>query len=109
MRVDFLIRLCPLAMAAAAAAAMADSRTITEDFAADPFSHGWQCFGSTNLFQWDATNHYLRVSWDSSQPNSYFYRPLDSILTRQDDFTLNFDLVLDDYQIGTTPGRLSTF
>jgi hypothetical protein len=83
--------------------------TFTEDFATDPATTGWQMYGDTNLFAWDSTNQNLRVTWDSSQTNSYFHRPLGTILARDDDFSLSFAVRLDDYAIGTTPGKFSTF
>jgi hypothetical protein len=70
--------------------------TFTENFATDPATRGWQIFGDTNLFHWDAANQNLAVTWDSSQPNSYFYRPLGTVLTTNDDFSLSFDLELND-------------
>ena len=69
--------------------------TITENFSANPLQNGWQIFGDTNLFQWDSTNQNLAVTWDSSQTNSYFYHPLGTILTRNDDFSLAFDLAIE--------------
>jgi len=84
---------------------MLSAATFTEDFSADPATNGWQIFGSTNLFRWDSKNQNLRVTWDSSQTNSYFHRPLGTILTRDDDFSLSFDLSFDDYASGTTPGK----
>lgn len=83
--------------------------TFTEDFATNPATTGWQFFGDTNLFVWDSTNQNLRVTWDSSKTNSYFHRPLGTILNSEDDFSLSFDVMLEDYAIGTTPGRFSTF
>ena len=70
--------------------------TITEDFASDPSLNGWSVFGDTNLFQWDSTNHNLAVTWDSSQTNSYFYHRLNTTLAMNDDFSLEFDLTLQD-------------
>ena len=84
---------------------MLSATTFTEDFSTDPAANGWQIFGNTNLFQWDSTNQNLRVTWDSSLTNSYFHRPLGTILTRDDDFSLNFDLTFADYASGTTPGK----
>ncbi|MGA3163977.1 MAG: hypothetical protein ABSD77_07275 [Verrucomicrobiota bacterium] len=72
--------------------------TITENFSTNPLQDGWRIFGDTNLFQWDSTNHNLAVTWDSSQSNSYFYHPLGTILTRDDDFTIAFDLQLNDVE-----------
>ena len=66
---------------------------------------GWQVFGDTNLFHWDATNQQLAVTWDSTQPNSYFYHPLGSRLTRYDDFTFEFDLRLSDIASNVEPGK----
>jgi len=79
--------------------------TFTEDFSADPATSGWQVFGNSNLFQWDSIHQSLRVTWDSAQTNSYFFRPLGTMLTRADDFSLSFDLQFDDYASGTTPGK----
>jgi hypothetical protein len=83
--------------------------TFTEDFSTDPTANGWQLFGNTNLFQWDRTNQNLRVTWDSSQTNSYFYRPLGTILTPEDDFQLSFDLTFEDYAGGVLPGKPGAF
>lgn len=70
--------------------------TLTEDFSASPAASGWKIFGDTNLFQWNSTNQNLEVTWDSSRTNSYFHHPLGTILTRDDDFSLEFDLRLND-------------
>jgi hypothetical protein len=73
---------------------------IAENFSTNPLSTGWEIFGDTNLFHWNPTNQNLEVTWDSSQPNSYFYHPLGTILTRNDDFSIEFDLRIDDATIG---------
>jgi hypothetical protein len=78
--------------------------TITEDFSADPRLGGWRVFGDTNLFRWDSTNQNLAVTWDSSRSNSYFYLPLGTLLTRADDFCVEFDLQLHDLAGGVEPG-----
>src|ERR1035438_3464537 len=83
----------------------ARAATLSEDFSTDPFQKGWTVFGNTNLYHWDATNHQLAVTWDSTQPNSYFYHPLSGHLTRYDDFTFDFDLRLDDIASGVEPGK----
>ena len=62
-------------------------------------------FGDTNLFDWNSTNQNLRVTWDSSQPNSYFYHPLGAQFTRYDDFSVEFDLRLNDIASGVEPGK----
>lgn len=83
----------------AASIARADNITINETFATDPAANGWQTFGNASLFQWDSTNHDLAVTWDSSQPNSYYYLPLGTFLTSGDDFSISFDLLLNDAAI----------
>lgn len=104
LRVINLSLVFPLLFTAAGSAT-----TFTEDFATNPGPNGWQIFGNTNLFAWDSTNQNLRVTWDSSKTNSYFHRPLGTILTRDDNFSLSFEVTLEDYAIGTTPGKNSTF
>lgn len=83
----------------------ADGASFTQDFTTDPLQNGWKVFGSTNLFQWDSTNHCLAVTWDSTQPNSYFYLPLGQRLTRYDDFSFAFDLSLQDIASNVEPGK----
>ena len=70
--------------------------TITETFTNNPLANGWSIFGETNLFNWNATIQDLEVTWDSSQPVSFFYRPLGTVLAVEDDFTLSFDLRVND-------------
>ncbi len=82
---------------------------ILEDFAKDPAAAGWLVLGDTNLFHWNTANQNLEVTWDSSKPNSFFYRPLGTTLTRRRDFSLSFDLRLQDIAVGTTPNKPYTF
>jgi hypothetical protein len=100
----FLPFLSGLVVASACGAA-----TITEDFSAGPLQNGWKILGDTNLFQWDSTNQNLAVTWDSSQINSYFYKPLGTILAKSDDFGISFDLQLADIIIGVNPAKTNTF
>jgi hypothetical protein len=83
--------------------------TLTESFTNDPAADGWQVFGDTNLFQWNAASNNLAVTWDSSQRNSYFYHPLGVTLNSTNDFMLAFDFQLTDIAIGTDPSYPSTF
>jgi len=78
--------------------------TLQEDFSSPPALHGWHSFGDTNLFVWDATNQNLRVTWDSSRTNSYFYHSLGTILAKDDDFGLEVDLRLSDITNTTKSG-----
>ena len=87
----------------------AKATTLTESFATDPLQHGWKIFGDTNLFFWDSTNQVLDVTWDSSQPNSYFYFPLGTVIARSDDFSLAFDLQLADIGVGRNTNKASSF
>ena len=80
-----------------------------EDFSTDPVGNGWLRWGEPSLFQWDASNAVLDVTWDSSHPNSYFYWPLGTVLTKQDDFQVRFEFVLDSIAIGVGEGKPYTF
>jgi hypothetical protein len=81
--------------------ASVNANTLVERFTTDPSLDGWQVFGGTNLFQWDSTNQILDVTWDSTQPNSFFYKPLGKTLTASDSFCIVIDLQLND---ATTSG-----
>jgi hypothetical protein len=99
------MRVCLFILWGLVAALAGRAATIEEDFSANPQLDGWKIFGNTNLFQWDSTNQNLDVTWDSSQTNSYFYHPLGTILARDDNFHLSFDLMFHDYASGTTSGK----
>jgi hypothetical protein len=99
------VLLVSLALAGLSVLSAARAATITETFSTNPLSNGWRIFGDTNLFHWDSTNHNLAVTWDSTQPDSYFYHPLGTHLTRNDDFSIEFDLRLNDIASGVEPGK----
>ena len=80
-----------------------------EDFASEPLARDWSIFGDVTLFHWDPTNQNLQVTWDSSKPNSYFRRSLGTMVNRHDDFSIAFDLQLDDIAAGVEPNKPSTF
>ena len=83
--------------------------TFQEDFAANPATRSWRAFGDGSLFRWNNTDQNLEVTWDSSRPNSYFAWPLQTVLSRSDDFSFDFDLRLNYIGVGTTPGKPFTF
>ncbi len=97
------IRLLALAGWFILSAARCGAVTLTEDFSTDPLQNGWQIFGDTNLFQRNSTNQNLAVTWDSTQTNSYFYKPLGTTLTKADSFTVDFDMELNDISYGLNP------
>ena len=72
------------------------ANVIADDFLTNPLANGWKIFGNTNLFVWNPTNQNVEVTWNSTNQNSYFYRPLGTVLTRDDAFSLSFDLQLND-------------
>lgn len=80
-----------------------------ESFDADPSTHGWSATGQTNLFEWNRIAGELSVTWDSSRSNSFFAHPLPATLTKADDFSFAFDLVLDSHAVGVNSARPSTF
>ena len=102
-------KVCLFLLAGLMAASSGKAITITENFSTNPLQDGWQIFGDTNLFQWDSTNQVLDVTWDSSQPNSYFHHPLGTIMGTNDNFSMSFDLLLKDYAIGVNPAAPSSF
>src|ERR1041384_1470893 len=81
-----------------------NAATLLEDFSTNPSQNGWRTFGHTNLFHWDAAQQSLQVTWDSSLPNSYFYRPLGTVLAKDDDFALEFDIRLSDISTNSKSG-----
>lgn len=83
--------------------------TFHEDFASSPLTRHWRALGDSSLFIWNSTNQNLEVAWDSSRPNSYFAWPLNTVLSRVDDFSFAFDLRLSDVAVGTTAGKPFTF
>jgi hypothetical protein len=87
------------------ATSVLNAKTVHQGFSSDPLQNGWQEFGNTNLFHWNSTNQNLEVTWDSRESNSFFYIPLGTSLTRSDDFTLEFDLLLNDIVSGIEPGK----
>ena len=94
-----------LAIASLSVLSAVRAATITENFTNNPSQDGWQIFGNTNQFQWDSTNQNLDITWDSTKSNSYFYHPLGTTLTRNDDFSIAFDLRLNDIASGNEPGK----
>jgi hypothetical protein len=101
----FKIRLAVLALAGLCVVSESRAVTVVEDFSTDPLTQGWQVFGDASLFAWNATSGNLEVTWDSSHANSFFYVPLGMELTRYDDFSLEFDLVLKDIASNVEPGK----
>jgi len=87
----------------------AKAATWSDDFSADPTATGWKSFGLPSLFHWNSANRNLEVTWDSSQTNSFFYHPLGTILTTNDDFTFAFDIRLSDIRYGISAGKTDTF
>src|SRR2546426_3698015 len=103
------MRFLPWTLLWLAAALPSGAAAMAESFATDPLPHGWRAFGDGSLFEWNATNQNLEVTWDSSRTNSLFYRPLGTVLAKSDDFSFSFDLRLRDIAIGVDPGKPYTF
>ena len=89
--------------------AVGQTTVLTEDFQTDPALRGWRVAGDASLFRWDADAGNLAVTWDSSRTNSYFYFPLNTTLTREDDFAFAFTVELAAINFGTTPDKPGTF
>jgi hypothetical protein len=87
--------------------AFVNASTLVERFTTNPSLDGWQVFGDTNLFHWDSTNQNLDVTWDSTQPNSYFYHPLGVTLTTNDGFCVQFDLQLTNATVSGSGNEIA--
>lgn len=83
--------------------------TFSENFSTDPLTRGWKVFGDTNLFRWNVTNQNVEVTWDSSRTNSFFHLPLGTIVSSNDNFSVEFDLRMSDLAIGVNSNKLYTF
>lgn len=92
-----------------AAALPAKAAVFQENFTSNPLAHGWRTFGDASLFTWSAANQNLEVTWDSSRPNSFIYLPLGTIATKSDDFSVSFEVRLEDIRLGNTPGKTNEF
>lgn len=106
------IRLLPLAALAGFLSVSVNptsATTIAENFSSDPASSDWNVYGNPSLFAWNATSQNLEVTWDSSQPNSYFTRALGTNLTKASDFMLGFDVRLHDIGPGADVNKPFTF
>jgi len=82
---------------------------IADDFAENPTGKGWRAFGETSLFRWNGSNQNLEVAWDSSRSNGFFYLPVGTILSKNDDFSVAFDVRLKDVRLGATANKTNTF
>src|SRR4051812_19625702 len=103
MKIKGLLVLCCLASFEAGAV------IVIEEFGSNPFSQGWRTFGDSSVFAWNSTNRNMEVTWDSSHSNGFFYLPLGTILTKNEDFAVTFDMQLKDLKLGTTRGKTNTF
>jgi hypothetical protein len=86
-----------------------EAASFQEDFSSNPAARGWQAVGNTNLFHWNSNNQNLDVTWNSSQPNSYYCRSLGTIVTTNDDFSVAFDLQLSEIAAGFDPQKTGPF
>jgi hypothetical protein len=98
-----------LLMAVLLACGRGQAAVLEENFASDPAPRGWKRIGNPALFAWNGDQPGLRVTWDSSQSNSFFLRPLETILTAVDEFSAEIAFSLDSIAIGVDPTKPRTF
>ncbi|HAV61938.1 MAG TPA: hypothetical protein DCY13_06195 [Verrucomicrobiales bacterium] len=79
-----------------------------EDFTQAPTRDRWRIHGEESLFRWHPDGR-LEVTWDSRRTNSYFLHRLDTILGKDDDFAIRFELTLESVQLGVSAGKPDTF
>jgi hypothetical protein len=82
-----------------------------ENFSSDPLAldSPWRVAGDESLFAWSPGEEDMEVTWDSSRSNSFFYLPLGATLSRADDFSVSFELVLEDIMSGLNPEKPFSF
>ena len=84
--------------------------SLEEDFSNDPLrANHWEIFGDTRLFEWDHVEERLAVNWDSRLSNSYFYIPFGSKVSRHENFSLKFEIQLNQLELGIDPAKPFTF
>ncbi len=98
-----------LLLSGVVSASITGAATIAENFATDPRAGGWRGFGETNLFRWNAASQNVEITWNSSRSNSFLRMPLGTILSTADQFSVAFDLRLNDIAIGTSSNKPYTF
>ena len=75
-----------------------------EEFSSDPLAGGWRIHGNSAGFAWDEATGRLQVVWDSTRPNAFFYRPLGTVLARDDSFEFGCALGLDEIRTASGGG-----
>lgn len=82
------------------------TRAVTwlEDFTTDPALRGWRTHGDISLHAWNPDLKRLDVTWDSTRTNTFFYRPLRTVLAREDRFRLGFELGVEEFQPSAAAG-----
>jgi hypothetical protein len=103
-RMSKLLRILPV-LAGLFRVHVSPAATITDDFSTDPVQSGWRVYGNPSHFPWNSNTHNVEITWDSAQPNSYLFHPLGTLLSRSDDFKIEFDLLLKDIVSGNEPGK----
>jgi hypothetical protein len=103
------LRLATLFLLMCLSLATAWTAELREDFSSDPGPDGWKLVGATNLFAWNVQSQALDVTWDSSNPNSFYYHPLNTVVSMADDFSLDLDLVMHNIQAGIDPDKPYAF
>jgi hypothetical protein len=102
-------RPCSLLLLLLLLARFAPAAEWKEDFNSDPSPRGWRVSGDASLFQWNPATGDLAVTWDSSKTNSFFYRPLGTVLAETDPFEVGFDVVFSEITAGGSDGAGGTF
>lgn len=81
------------------------SESWIEDFTANPLQQGWSVEGDASLFSWSMEDENLMATWDSSQPNTFFYRKLETPVHHTDTFSLGFTIHVDSITGGVNPEK----